>query len=211
MPERPLAHPAHLHARPPLRSKRGFHVHLDGTFFLSSRAPLAAGGAARAARGAASADALPSNGSGGGGVLAVVEVVLVERGAGSVTSAEYSAAWCAMPLEALPGTGSSSGSGLGATPAGAAVAAAPGAAEATPRAGQRGQGPHGNAPAPGSPHSPLRAGVMAARLGAQSVLSVPLFVGSPRFLLLLHALPAAQCPPRHSCWQTAPSAGCAIG
>ncbi|KAL4443404.1 hypothetical protein ABPG75_011141 [Micractinium tetrahymenae] len=185
------------------KGKRGFHVDLDSTFYLSTRAPLAAGGPPNTSPAAGSGGALPfgtSSGGGGGGVLAVVEVVLVERGDGGLVSAEYSAAWCAIPLEVQPGSSggvASGGSGaLIPAAAGGSAAAVPGAAAVTPRAGQRGKGVHGpHSPAPGSPYSPLRAVIMAARLGAQFLLCVPLFVGSPRFLLLQRALPAAQCPP----------------
>jgi len=46
----------------------------------------------------------------------------------------------------------------------------------------------------GSPFSPLRSGVMAARLGTHSLLCVPVFVGSPRYLLLQRTLAPGQCP-----------------
>lgn len=176
--------------------KRGFHLDLESTFFLSTRAPLGASAGACTASGAGTAGALPSVASGSGsGVLVVVEVVLVEHGEGGIVSSEYSAAWCAIALGSQHGSGSGSG---GLTPAlsGAGGATGAGMVAATPLAGRRrGRGIHSHSPTPASPCSPLRAGVMAARLGAHSLLSVPLFVGSPRFLLLQHALPAAQCPP----------------
>lgn len=44
------------------------------------------------------------------------------------------------------------------------------------------------------PLSPLQAGALAARLGTGGSLSVPVFVGSPRWLVLHRASPPGKCP-----------------
>lgn len=185
---------------------------LGCTLFLHTRASLAAQSGPAAASEAAAAN-LPS-GTGSGGLLAVVEVVLVERCDSGVPCAEYSAGWCAIPLEHPAGSGT--GDAPSPYPAAAARAGAghgsEGAASFTPKHTRAGCTPlaarcarqpasPAAAPAPAagagagsSPFSPLRSGVMAARLGAHSMLCVPVYVGSPRLLLLQRALPPGQCP-----------------
>ena len=187
-------------------SKLGFHVDVDTTLWLRSRAAMApaalprvsdgADAAATTVHGIAHPPAAAAT-AGCGGLLAVVEVVLVERSDAGVACAEYSAAWCAIPLE-LPG-GASAACGSAACGSGApapasrrpgAVPAALGCCGVATQAASLAR-----APQPRSPCSPLRAGVMAARLGAHSTLCVPLFVGSPRWLACSASLPLGQCPP----------------
>ena len=185
------------------RRRRGFHVDLSWSLFLHTRAAL----------GGVRPGSPSPHGPGGGGtarLLAVVELVLLERSEDGVTLSEASAGWCTVPLSPA------AGSAFGSTPAPAHAAAAafaspPSSPPKLPAVGvlathQRQRpgllasclGACAGAPATRSPQacppSPLRAGCLAARLGAGGALSVPLFVGSPRYLLVRQEAPAG-CPP----------------
>lgn len=157
----------------------------------------------------------PKGGS-GGALAAVVEVILVERGEDGVTLNEFSAGWAMVPLF---GDGCSSAGGCSdAQPAragpgiispGSPSKAALGIATSSkPSCAARGglrlgsclgcaAAPASPAPA-GGPLSPLQSGALAARLGAGASMSVPVFVGSPRWLVLRQASPPGTCeaPPQ---------------
>lgn len=149
----------------------------------------------------------------GGSLAAVVEVVLVERGEDGVMLNEFSAGWSMVPLAGSGGGGGGGGSpnpraaGPGVTaPASPSKAGLSISASIGRNGNSRSRGTLrlgsclGCSAAPSSPvlaHeplSPLQAGALAARLGAGGSLTVPVFVGSPRWLLLHQASPPGKCP-----------------
>lgn len=191
------------------RRRRGFHVDLSWDLFLHTRAVLggpASPSPARCSLGPAGGSSHPA--AEPARLLAVVELVLLERSEEGVTLSEVSAGWCAVPLS--PAAGSAVGTHAPHTAA--AFASPPASPPKLPAVGvlatQQRQRPGrlaaclgtcAGAPATRSPEacpppSPLRAGCLAARMGAGGALSVPLFVGSPRYLLVRREAPAG-CPP----------------
>lgn len=136
-------------------------------------------------------------------MLAVVEVVLVERSEGGVMLNEFSAGWCAVPLGGAADGCASGGFGGHAAGPGSAAPGSPGKAArrgGAPSSGWRLGGCLSCAAAPGSPladggaAAPLQCGALATRLGAGGTMSVSVFVGSPRWLVLRQALPPGKCP-----------------
>ncbi len=215
--------------RAPSCSKRGFHLSLDYTLYLHTRAVLADHNAqhssgsgsstATGASGSTSAAAAVGGASSGGGLAAVVEVVLVERGEDGVMLNEFSAGWSMVPLG---GSGDVIGGGSHGIhsssphphPAGPGIIASGSPSKAplgdaasngrTGASSARGKlrlgsclgcGAAPASPDPASePLSPLQFGALAARLGTGGSMSVPVFVGSPRWLLLHQASPPGHCP-----------------